>query len=1105
MKPYLGILAVSFLPCAGWAQDAPAETDRDRSLIVGFLEDNLSGAGRTIRIEGFKGFLSSAATMDSLTISDDDGVWFTLNDAALDWKRSALLSGRLEIDHVSAASINILRRPQADTPQVAPEASVFSLPELPVSINIGEITADMVTLGAEVLGIDQTVELSIDGAASLENGDGAAKLNIQRLSGPVGKFVLDTSYNNANAHFALDLSLNEGQGGFISTLIGLPGAPDLSLTAKGAGPLDTFLADIELATLGQPRLSGTVGLSVVSDQNATPQDATPPDGDALQKPKARAFFADISGDVTPLFDPAYAAFFGPSTALTAQGVSYPDGRMTLDAFSLGTDALVLKGALSMGADSLPTAFDISGVIANKTGAPSLLPLTGDKRYVQRVELSAQYDALRGEAWSFDALVSDYAQNDLSVDTISVSSTGAISRRRDPQNSGILRALTAKIDLAASGLDIADAALKAAVGPDLSAQAQVSWRDGDPLIFKTFSAMAQDVTMAGTGTVSGLSSGFEFKGQLSLDAPNISRFGPLAGRQIGGGIGATASGTFAPLGGMFDAQISGRAQNARLGIPKVDALLAGQSRFEIRARRDEAGLAIETFDVKTPALAAQGSGTLASETAALALDVKLDDLARLNAGISGPLTAAAQISKASQNGPWQTNATLVGPGGSTARLAGSIAQSLDAAALDIIGTVPLGLANKLTTATLLQGMADFDLRLDGPLALSSMTGVVSTRAGARAVLPSAGLTLTFDQFRANLANESATLEASARADTGGRMTASGRVGLTSDLLADLQLILKDIVIGDPDLFNTSVGGKINVSGPIAAGPRVSGALSLGRTDVRVAPVALGAGGDIPEITHTSEPLAVRQTRTRAGVLSAGSSTESGGDIAIDIAITAPNQVFIRGRGLDAELGGTLRLTGTTSNIIPIGQFSLIRGRLSLLGKRIEMEDGLLVLQGDFDPSFSLVAATTTDDLTVRITTSGRVSSPKIELSSSPDLPEDEILAQLLFGRALSDISAFQAAQMAAAVATLTGGGGGIVGSIRDTIGLDDLDVTTSNEGETALRVGKYLSDEIYTDVTIDSTGKSIINLNLDASDTVTLKGSMSPDGATSLGVFFEKDY
>jgi translocation and assembly module TamB len=72
-------------------------------------------------------------------------------------------------------------------------------------------------------------------------------------------------------------------------------------------------------------------------------------------------------------------------------------------------------------------------------------------------------------------------------------------------------------------------------------------------------------------------------------------------------------------------------------------------------------------------------------------------------------------------------------------------------------------------------------------------------------------------------------------------------------------------------------------------------------------------------------------------------------------------------------------------------------------------------------------------------------------------------------------------------------------------LDDLDVTTSTEGENALRVGKYLSDKIYTDVTIDSTGKSIINLNLDASDTVTLKGSMSPDGATSLGVFFEKDY
>lgn len=95
-------------------------------------------------------------------------------------------------------------------------------------------------------------------------------------------------------------------------------------------------------------------------------------------------------------------------------------------------------------------------------------------------------------------------------------------------------------------------------------------------------------------------------------------------------------------------------------------------------------------------------------------------------------------------------------------------------------------------------------------------------------------------------------------------------------------------------------------------------------------------------------------------------------------------------------------------------------------------------------------------------------------------------------------------MAAAVAQLAGGGG-LSGSVREGFGLDDVDLTTTDEGETALTVGKYLSDGIYTDVTVDSSGRSEINLNLDATDNVTVKGSVSSGGDTSLGVFFEKDY
>lgn len=1115
MNTRFALIAVASLPLitAAQAQDTSDDTSRDRSLIVGFLEDNLSGAGRDIRIDGFKGLLSSTATMDSLTISDTEGVWFTLNDAVLDWNRSALLAGRLEIEQVSAASIEVLRRPISQASPAEPEASVFSLPELPVSIEIGEITAESVKLSADILGLSEAIELSILGAATLKDGDGSAVLEIKKLTGSAGAFTLDASYNNSDAYFDLDLSLSEGPDGIISTLIGLPDTPDLSLTAKGSGPLDTFTADIELATLGQPRLSGTIGLSTFIEATATDQKLSPTqsantDETEAAQPKVRAFFADISGDVTPLFDSSYAPFFGASTSLTAKGTSYPDGRLTLEDFALATSTLSLGGSVAIGTDSLPTSFDVSGVVANTSGAPTLLPVAGDKQYLQRAEISAQYDALKGETWTATARVTDYSQTDIAIADMSLDASGTISRRENPQGSTLLRAFDASLKIVADGIDLDDTALMSAVGSNVTAQTKLVWRDGSPLELEAVSIVAADASMTADGIISGLDSGFTFKGNLGVEAPRLSRFADITGLSLQGSLSGAATGTFTPLGGSFDAEIAAQAQNARIGIPKVDALLTGKSQVSLRAQRNETGLSLEAFDVETSAVTVQGSGTLTGTTADMNLTARLDDLARLNAGVSGPLTATARISKETRDGPWQTSAEMSGPGGSTANLSGDIAQSFGSAALQVSGSVPLGLANSLTTATLLQGTADFDLQLNGPLAMSSLAGTVSARTGARAVLPAAGLSLTFDQLRANLTNANADITATARADTGGRISVSGAVGLSSNYAADIKLILNNLVVADPELYTTSMNGTIALTGPMLSGPRVSGTINLGSTDVQLATVSTGAGGDIPEIVHKFEPNSVHQTRDRAGVLSDGQSSASGGSsnaIALDVTVIAENQVYIRGRGLDAELGGRLRLVGTTQNIVPIGQFSLVRGRLSLLGKRIDMEEGELYLQGNFDPSFSLVAATTTDDLTISITTSGQVSAPTVGFSSSPELPEDEILAQLLFGRAISEISAFQAAQMAAAVATLTGGGSDIAGSIRDELGVDDLDVTTSDEGETELRVGKYLSDEIYTDVTIDSAGQSVINLNLDASDSVTFKGSASPDGATSLGVFFEKDY
>ena len=228
--------------------------------------------------------------------------------------------------------------------------------------------------------------------------------------------------------------------------------------------------------------------------------------------------------------------------------------------------------------------------------------------------------------------------------------------------------------------------------------------------------------------------------------------------------------------------------------------------------------------------------------------------------------------------------------------------------------------------------------------------------------------------------------------------------------------------------------------------------------------------------------------------------------IDLVINAPNQVFVRGRGLDAELGGAIRLGGTTADVNASGTFELIRGRMDILTKRLDLTEGLIDLRGALDPYLRFVARTETDELTIDIILEGLASDPNITFTSSPDLPQEEILAQLLFVRSFTSLSAFQAAQLVSAVATLSGrGSGGLTGRLRGALGLSDFDVTTSETGATQFSAGAYLSENIYSEFTADSDGNNEINLNLDLSSSVTVKGSASSDGDTGLGIFYEKDY
>ncbi|MEO1153986.1 MAG: translocation/assembly module TamB domain-containing protein, partial [Pseudomonadota bacterium] len=404
---------------------------------------------------------------------------------------------------------------------------------------------------------------------------------------------------------------------------------------------------------------------------------------------------------------------------------------------------------------------------------------------------------------------------------------------------------------------------------------------------------------------------------------------------------------------------------------------------------------------------------------------------------------------------------------------------------------------------------FDLALNGPPELPSLSGRLET-ANARASSPNERIVLSDLDTTVTLANGRAQLDVRAQAEAGGQITVQGPITLTDPFNGTLAIALNRLNIRDPSLYQTTADGTVRIDGPLAGGASINGQIRLDETNVQIPSGSLSGAGSIPNITHLNEPAAVRLTRQRAGLIAGDSGTGTGGAggpaYPLNVSVTAANRIFIRGRGLEAELGGGLRLRGTTDAIIPDGQFNLIRGRLDILGQRLVLTEGRATLEGDFDPTLFFVAETDAEDVTVRIIVEGQASEPRIRFLSDPDLPEDEVLARLLFGRGIDTLSPLQAAQLASAVATLAGQGGeGIVSRLRRNFGLDDLDVTTDDDGNVAVRAGAYLSDNVYTDVTVGGEGTAEVNLNLDLTPSITVKGGVDSEGETGLGVFFERDY
>jgi translocation and assembly module TamB len=238
--------------------------------------------------------------------------------------------------------------------------------------------------------------------------------------------------------------------------------------------------------------------------------------------------------------------------------------------------------------------------------------------------------------------------------------------------------------------------------------------------------------------------------------------------------------------------------------------------------------------------------------------------------------------------------------------------------------------------------------------------------------------------------------------------------------------------------------------------------------------------------------------------------AGNGWALDVTLKAPRGVFLKGHGLAAELSLDAHVGGTTAHPDLSGTARVVRGDYDFAGQRFEFDTSGVVYLSTKADQVRLDLTATRDDptLTASVRIRGTAARPEITLTSTPTLPSDEVLSQVLFGRTASQLSPIEAAQLASALSSLAGGGGfDVIGNLRTFAGLDRLAVGGGDAASGAVSVsgGKYLTDNVYLELTGGGRDGGAAQVEWRVKKNLSIVSRVGGQGAGRLAVRWRKDY
>lgn len=370
--------------------------------------------------------------------------------------------------------------------------------------------------------------------------------------------------------------------------------------------------------------------------------------------------------------------------------------------------------------------------------------------------------------------------------------------------------------------------------------------------------------------------------------------------------------------------------------------------------------------------------------------------------------------------------------------------------------------------------------------------------------------SFDDVGAGLRLRDLAVQAEANADqvnirslsandgSGGEVTGQGRLGLAPDSASTLSLVLKRFKLIDNEQIEALASGTATLVRGADGRTTATGDLIIDRADVTADSRANSSVVtlDVIEINKPQAEQAVERARFPVPV------------VGLNVRLQAGRGIFVRGRGLDAEMAMDARVNGTTAAPILSGKATIVRGEYDFAGKRFSFDDrGAVYLATRLDRIRLDLTATREDtNLTAVIVIKGTAEKPLITLTSTPALPNDEVLSQVLFGRSASQLSPLEAAQLASAVTGLaTGGGLDVIGNLRSFARLDRLALGGGSAGAgVTVSGGKYVTDDVYIELTGGGREGPSAQVEWRVSRRLAVISKLASQGEGKLSIRWRKD-